>query len=137
MYLFNVLINVDLGTAPITISTFKPFLKIINVGILLIPYSDAMVGFESVLILTTFTTFSYSFAISLTIGAIILQGPHHGAPKSTKTTFLHFTTSESKLVSATCIIDKAYFSNSYSYYTNPSTKNKNKHFIRKYLYNFK
>jgi hypothetical protein len=37
-YFSNVLANVVLGTAPTTISTFCPPLKIINVGMLRIPY---------------------------------------------------------------------------------------------------
>ncbi len=37
-YFSKVLANVVLGTAPTTISTFCPSLKIINVGMLRIPY---------------------------------------------------------------------------------------------------
>jgi hypothetical protein len=51
-YFSMVCTNVDLGTAPITASIFCPFLKIMTVGILRIPYSVATVGLSSVFNLT-------------------------------------------------------------------------------------
>src|SRR6185503_4496130 len=49
------------------------------------------------LTLPTFTLPSYSLASSSRIGAIILQGPHHSAQKSTRTGVVDFKTSSSKL----------------------------------------
>ena len=43
-----VLTNVDFGTAPITVSTFCPFLKIMHVGMERMPYSVATPGLSSV-----------------------------------------------------------------------------------------
>jgi hypothetical protein len=43
-----VLTSVDFGTAPITVSTFCPFLKIMHVGIERMPYSVATPGLSSV-----------------------------------------------------------------------------------------
>ena len=47
-------VNVDLGTAPITVSSFWPPLKIITVGMERMPYSVAMLGDSSVLSFTCF-----------------------------------------------------------------------------------
>lgn len=44
-------VKVDLGTAPITVSFFSPFLNIMTVGMLLIPYLVAIEGLSSVLTL--------------------------------------------------------------------------------------
>lgn len=44
-------INVDSGTAPITASFFSPFLNMMTVGILRIPYWVAIEGLSSVLTL--------------------------------------------------------------------------------------
>src|SRR5687767_877240 len=55
----------------------------------------------------TFATLSlpwYEAATSSRIGAIILQGPHHSAQKSTSTGSLDFSTSASKSSSLTCEI---------------------------------
>src|SRR5262245_49922076 len=51
---------------------------------------------SSMLTLPTFTLPSYSLASSSRIGAIILQGPHHSAQKSTSTGVVDFKTSSSK-----------------------------------------
>jgi len=40
--------RVDFGTAPMTVSSFCPFLKIMTVGMERMPYSDAMPGDSSV-----------------------------------------------------------------------------------------
>ncbi len=45
-------VSVDFGTAPITVSSFWPPLKIITVGILRMPYSVATLGLSSVFSLT-------------------------------------------------------------------------------------
>ena len=45
-------VSVDLGTAPITVSSFWPPLKIITVGMERIPYSVATEGLSSVFSLT-------------------------------------------------------------------------------------
>ena len=47
-------VRVDLGTAPITVSSFWPPLKIITVGMERMPYSVAMLGDSSVLSFTCF-----------------------------------------------------------------------------------
>ena len=45
-------VNVDLGTAPITASFFSPLLNIMTVGNLRMPYRVAIEGLSSVLTLT-------------------------------------------------------------------------------------
>ena len=81
----RVLERVPFGTAPTTVSTFWPPLNIINVGMLLIPYWLATLGFSSVFNLKTLIFPSKSLEIYSTIGATILHGPHQGAQKSTRT----------------------------------------------------
>lgn len=87
IYFSIVVDKVDLGTAPITLSFFSPFLKNSTVGMLLIPYWVAMLGQSSVLSLQQIIFPAYSFASSSITGAIILHGPHHGAQNSTRTGF--------------------------------------------------
>mmetsp|Transcript_34871 Transcript_34871/g.75476 ORF Transcript_34871/g.75476 Transcript_34871/m.75476 type:complete len:210 (-) Transcript_34871:144-773(-) len=101
MYLSMVWARVCLGTAPITVSIFLPFLKIITVGIERIPYSVATAGDSSVFNLTAFSLPLYSSASSSTSGAIIRQGPHQGAQKSTKTGKSLFRTFSSQSPSVT------------------------------------
>ena len=48
-YFSTVADSVDLGTAPIMLSFFSPFLKNRTVGMLLMPYCVAMFGESSVL----------------------------------------------------------------------------------------
>lgn len=63
----------------------SPFLKIINVGTDCTWYAAAACGFLS---MSTFIIFALSPTFedtSFNIGAIILQGPHHSAEKSTRT----------------------------------------------------
>src|SRR2546426_9215530 len=57
--------------------------------------------------LPTLTFPSYSLASSSRIGAIILQGPHHSAQKSTSTGVGEFSTSCSKLASVNMTIFRA------------------------------
>src|SRR5690348_4767144 len=58
-------------------------------------------GLASMSILRTLTRPSYSVASSSTIGAIILQGLHHAAQKSTRTGTSESRTSDLKVVSVT------------------------------------
>src|SRR5205807_2283821 len=78
-----------------------PFLKIINVGIDWMPYLAAVCGFSSTLSLTILTLPPSVPAISSSAGAIIRQGPHHSAQKSTTTGPVAFNTSDSKVASET------------------------------------
>lgn len=87
IYFSMVADKVDLGTAPMTLSFFSPFLKNSTVGMLRIPYLVAMLGQSSVLSLQQRTFPAYSLASSSITGAIILHGPHHGAQNSTRTGF--------------------------------------------------
>ncbi|SVC53799.1 uncharacterized protein METZ01_LOCUS306653 [marine metagenome] len=76
-------------------------MKIIIVGIDIIPCCDEVLGFSSVFIFAI-TTLLFSEAISSSTGVNALQGPHHGAQKSTKIKSFFFTVS-SKFVSVTSI----------------------------------
>ena len=51
-YFSMVPVRVDFGTAPISVSSFCPPLKIITVGMLRMPYSVATLGLSSVLSFT-------------------------------------------------------------------------------------
>src|SRR5687768_88986 len=66
-------------------------------------------GFSSMLSLTTRSLSLYSVAIVSRIGAIILQGPHHSAQKSSSTGWADFTTSCSKAASVVCTISPVTF----------------------------
>src|SRR5262249_42366305 len=89
------------GAAPIWREAIWPFLKIISVGIDWMPYLAAVCGFSSTLSLTILTLPLSVPAISSSAGAIIRQGPHHSAQKSTTTGPVAFNTSDSKVVSET------------------------------------
>jgi len=102
-----VLAKVDLGTAPITVSTFCPFLKIMQVGMERMPYSVATPGDSSVLSLTALILPSYSPANSSIKGAIMRQGPHQGAQKSTRTGTDDLRTSASNVLSLTAVAARA------------------------------
>src|SRR6266852_2881718 len=65
------------------------------------PYFAAVCGFSSTLSLTIFTLPSSDPAISSSAGAIIRQGPHHSAQKSTTTGLVAFNTSDSNVLSET------------------------------------
>src|SRR6266852_8594976 len=65
------------------------------------PYFAAVCGFSSTLILTIFTLPSSDPAISSSAGAIIRQGPHPSAQKSTTTGLVAFNTSASNVLSET------------------------------------
>src|SRR6266516_7185513 len=83
--------------SPTTCSATSPSLNINSVGMARMPYCVAIDGDSSMLTLPTLTFPSYSLASSSRIGAIILQGPHHSAQKSTSTGVDAFKTSSSKL----------------------------------------
>src|SRR5258708_10763707 len=65
------------------------------------PYFAAVCGFSSTLSLTIFTLAPSEPEISSSAGAIIRQGPHHSAQKSTTTGSVAFNTSDSNVVSDT------------------------------------
>src|SRR6202023_3999834 len=89
--------------APVWRDASSPFLKIISVGIDMIPYFWVLAGFSSTLSLTIFTLPLSVPAISSSAGAIMRQGPHHSAQKSTTTGPVAFNTSDSKVVSETLL----------------------------------
>src|ERR1700754_1757986 len=71
------------------------------VGIPRTPYFCGTCGFSSMLILAIVTLPFSSPASSSSAGAIIRQGPHHSAQKSTTTGVLEFSTSAWKEASET------------------------------------
>src|SRR5262245_10904399 len=89
------------GAAPIWREDMLPSLKIISVGIDWMLYFAAVCGFSSTFSLTILTFSPSEPAISSSAGAIIRQGPHHSAQKSTTTGLLAFNTSDSKVASET------------------------------------
>src|SRR5690625_3983552 len=70
---------------PTPCSTTLPSFINNNVGILMTPNFPAVSWFSSTSNLTILTLSSISLSNSSRTGAIILQGPHHGAQKSAKT----------------------------------------------------
>lgn len=93
--------NVVLDTAPMIVSFFSPLTKIMMVGMLLTPYFPGVAGDSSVFSLKNFSFPVYCCASSLTMGSIILQGPHHGAQKSTTTGSSALSTRDSHVESFT------------------------------------
>src|SRR6201986_879004 len=89
------------GAAPTWREAISPPLKIIRVGIDITPYFDAVFGLSSTLSFTILTFSPIAPAISSSAGAIMRQGPHHSAQKSTTTGPCAFSTSVSKLASET------------------------------------
>src|SRR5205085_10934682 len=63
----------------------EPLLNTMRVGMLMTSYRRAVSGLSSTLSLPMVILPSCSLAISSSTGAIILQGPHHSAQKSTRT----------------------------------------------------
>jgi hypothetical protein len=94
-------ISSDLLKAPTLVASALPSLKIINVGMLRIPNLGAVASFWSMLNLAILILPANSSAIYSITGAIILQGPHHSAQKSTKTGRSEPRTSASKESSET------------------------------------
>src|SRR5207302_1223860 len=90
-----------LGKAPILVAATWPPLNRIIVGMPRTPYLRGVCGFSSILTLATVTRPAISVASSSRNGAIILQGPHHSAQKSTSTGSLARSTTASKLLSLT------------------------------------
>src|SRR4051812_10464616 len=90
-----------LGAAPTWRAASSPFLKIISVGIDMMPYFCATPGFSSTLSLTILTLSPIWPAISSSAGAIMRHGPHHSAQKSTTTGPVALITSASKFASET------------------------------------
>src|ERR1017187_7337464 len=82
-------------------SSALPPRKTMSVGMLMIPNMPGVMGLASTSTLATLTRPSYSPASSSTMGAIILQGEHHDAQKSTSTGTSESSTSCLKLVSVT------------------------------------
>lgn len=78
-------VRVVLGTAPIIASFFSPLTNIIIVGMLRIPYFEAIEGLSSVFKFKHFSLPTYCLESSPTTGWNIRQGPHHGAQNSTRT----------------------------------------------------
>lgn len=78
-------VRVLLGTAPMIVSFLSPFLKIMIVGMLRIPYWVAIAGLSSVFSFKHFSFPAYCLDSSSIIGWIIRHGPHHGAQNSTST----------------------------------------------------
>src|SRR6202012_410259 len=83
----------DLGSAPTFVAATWPPEKIIMVGMPRTPYLVGTWGFSSILILAIVTLSPSSLANSSSAGAIMRQGPHHSAQKSTRTGFLESRTS--------------------------------------------
>src|SRR6185312_8989576 len=83
----------DLGRAPTLVAATWPCEKIIMVGMPRTPYLVGTCGFSSILILAIVTFSPNSVDNSSSAGAIIRQGPHHSAQKSTSTGFLDSSTS--------------------------------------------
>src|ERR1044071_8812972 len=73
------------GTTPDCLHSISPFLKRISVGTPLTWYTPATCGFLSTSIFTMVALSPSAFFTSDNMGAIILQGPHHSAEKSTST----------------------------------------------------
>src|SRR3954452_15525945 len=91
------------GSAPILVAATWPPLNSIIVGMPRTPYLRGICGFSSILTLETVTLPAMSVASSSRNGAIILQGPHHSAQKSTRTGSLARNTISSKLLSLTAV----------------------------------
>src|SRR5207249_5478128 len=91
------------GAAPTWREAISPPLKIISVGIDITPYFEAVFGLSSTLSLTILTLSPIAPEISSSAGAIMRQGPHHSAQKSTTTGPVAFSTSASKLASETLL----------------------------------
>src|SRR2546421_5794361 len=89
------------GAAPTWREAISPPLKIIRVGIDLTPYFEAVFGLSSTLSFTILTLSPIAPEISSSAGAIMRQGPHHSAQKSTTTGPLALSTSASKSASET------------------------------------
>ncbi|MDT4878703.1 hypothetical protein FQZ97_1143220 [compost metagenome] len=90
--------------APTLVAASWPSLNSISVGMPRMPNLAGTSRLSSTFILVTLSLPSYEPATSSRIGAIILQGPHHSAQKSTSTGACASSTSAWKLASDTCLI---------------------------------
>src|SRR5690606_21484727 len=97
-------VSCDLDMAPTLVCTASPSLNSMSVGTPRMPNLAAVAWLSSTSTLTMFRRSPYSVATWSRMGAIILQGPHHVAVKSTSTGVEDWSTSESKLESLTCLI---------------------------------
>src|SRR4051812_47099806 len=95
--------NFDFGRAPILVAATWPSLKRMRVGMPRTPYFIGVCGFSSMLSLAIDTLPSSSVASSSSAGAIILQGEHHSAQKSTSTGLDDRRTSVSNVPSVTLV----------------------------------
>src|SRR5438874_4850630 len=91
------------GTAPTSWSATCPSLKKSRVGIDMMLYRPAISFSWSVSTLYTFALPANSSATASTCGAIIRQGPHQTAQKSTSTGTSDFSTSSSKSAAVTAV----------------------------------
>src|ERR1700682_4971638 len=93
--------NFCFGAAPTWREGISPPLKIINVGIDITPYFEAVFGLSSTLSFTILTLSPIAPEISSSAGAIMRQGPTHPAQKSTPPGPVALSTSASKPASET------------------------------------
>src|ERR1700739_2783992 len=93
--------NFCFGAAPTWREAISPPLKIIKVGIDITPYFEAVFGLSSTFSFTILTLSPIAPEISASAGAIMRQGPHHSAQKSTTTGPVALSTSASKSASET------------------------------------
>src|SRR5262249_28975530 len=93
------------GSAPILVAATWPSLNSIKVGMPRTPYFLGVCGFSSMLSMATVRRPEIVPAISSSAGAIILQGPHHSAQKSTSTGWPDLSTSLSKLWSVVFVVE--------------------------------
>src|ERR1700758_5150109 len=93
-----------LGAAPSFWAAGLPSLNTISIGIDITRNCEAIWGFSSTLSLAILTLPAISVAISSSAGAIMRQGPHHSAQKSTTTGSEDFSTSSAKDTSVTLIV---------------------------------
>src|ERR1700749_1605063 len=93
--------NFAFGAAPTWREAISPPLKSIKVGIDITPYFDAVFGLSSTFSFTILTLSPIAPEISSSAGAIMRQGPHHSAQKSTTTGPVALSTSASKSASET------------------------------------
>src|SRR5438270_4268857 len=96
------------GAAPTWREAISPPWKFIRVGIDITPYFDAVFGLSSTFSFTILTLSPIVPEISSSAGAIMRQGPHHSAQKSTTTGPVALSTSASKLASETLPTDMGY-----------------------------
>src|ERR1700761_376045 len=91
----------DFGKAPTLVAATWPSWKIIMVGMPRTPYLVGTCGFSSMFNLAMVIFSASSVESSSSAGAIMRQGPHHSAQKSTSTGFLASRTSAWKEASDT------------------------------------